>query len=115
MSTPLIEFKDVHKRYGDKVVLDGINLKIYPGEVTTIIGKSGVGKSVTLKLMIGLERPDRGDIIYKGESILSMSKKRWREVKKDINFMFQNNALFDSLTIYENIALPLKETTNFSE
>jgi len=115
MSTPLIEFKDVHKRYGDKVVLDGINLKIYPGEVTTIIGKSGVGKSVTLKLMIGLERPDRGDIIYKGESILSTSKKRWREVKKDINFMFQNNALFDSLTIYENIALPLKETTNFSE
>ena len=115
MKVPLIEFKDVYKRYGDKVVLSGVNLKVYPGEITTIIGKSGVGKSVTLKLMIGLDRPDKGEIFYRGEPLSSMSKKHWMEVKKDINFMFQNNALFDSLTIYENIALPLHETTNLSE
>lgn len=114
MKKPIIEFRDVYKSYGNKVVLNGVNLKIYEGEVTTIIGKSGVGKSVSLKLMIGLDRPDKGDILFRGESILSMPKKRWKEVKKEINFMFQNNALFDSLTIFENIALPLRETTKLS-
>ncbi len=114
MKEPIIEFRDVHKSYGDKTVLNGVNLRLYEGEVTTIIGKSGVGKSVSLKLMIGLDTPDKGDILFKGQSILKMPKKRWKEVKKEINFMFQNNALFDSLTIFENIALPLKETTRLS-
>ena len=115
MKTPLIEFRNVHKRYGNKIVLNGVNLKVYPSEVTTIIGKSGVGKSVTLKLMIGLDKPDRGDILYRGHSIHNMPKSKWKELKKEINFMFQNNALFDSMTIYENIALPLVETTNMSD
>ncbi len=114
MATPLIEFKEVSKSYGEKKVLDRVNLKIYPGEVTTIIGKSGVGKSVTLKLMIGLERPDRGEILYNGHPVFSLNRREQRDILKEINFMFQNNALFDSLTVYENIALPLEETTNLS-
>ncbi len=114
MGIPLIEFRDVSKSFGEKKVLDGVNLKVYPGEVTTIIGKSGVGKSVTLKLMIGLERPDSGEILYNGRSIFGLSKRQRREITGEINFMFQNNALFDSLTVYENIALPLQETTRLS-
>ncbi len=114
-TTPLIEFIEVSKSFGEKKVLDRVNLKVYPGEVTTIIGKSGVGKSVTLKLMIGLEKPDRGEILYNGRSIFSLSRRQRREILREINFMFQNNALFDSLTVYENIALPLQETTDLSK
>ncbi|MFW6105918.1 MAG: ATP-binding cassette domain-containing protein [Desulfovermiculus sp.] len=112
MSTPLIEFQNVTKRFGDKCVLDNVNLRIYPREVTTLIGKSGVGKSVTLKLIIGLLQPDEGEILYQGRSIQSLSRQERKKIKKQVNFMFQNNALFDSLHIFDNIALPLKEKTD---
>lgn len=115
MKTPLIEFRSVSKRFGEKVVLDQASLTIYPGEVTTIIGKSGVGKSVTLKLIIGLLDPDEGDILYKGKSLARMSRTELLQMRREVNFMFQNNALFDSLTIYENIALPLLEMNKLEE
>jgi len=115
MTTPLIEFKKVTKRFNDKAVLDQIDLEVYPGEVTTLIGKSGVGKSVTLKLIIGLLKPDQGDIFYKGKNMKAMSWSERKSMHNKVNFMFQNNALFDSLNIFDNIALPLKEKTKLKK
>ncbi len=114
MDTPLIEFKDVTKRFGKKVVLDKVSFSVLSNETTVIIGKSGVGKSVTLKLIIGLLRPDGGDIFYQGKPYSKLSRKEKKEITANMNFMFQNNALFDSMTIYENIALPLVENTHLS-
>lgn len=112
MTTPLIEFQNVTKCFGDKCILDKVNLRIFPQEVTTLIGKSGVGKSVTLKLIIGLLEPDEGEILYQGRSIQTLSRQERKKIKKQVNFMFQNNALFDSLHVFDNIALPLKEKTD---
>lgn len=109
MRTPLIEFRKVSKRFGDKVVLDRVDLSIYSGEVTTLIGRSGEGKSVTLKLIIGLIRPDSGDILYRGKSISRMNRAERERFRREVSFMFQSNALFDSLSVRENIALPLQE------
>jgi phospholipid/cholesterol/gamma-HCH transport system ATP-binding protein len=114
MRTPLIEFRKVSKRFGDKVVLDGVDMTVYPGEVTTLIGRSGEGKSVTLKLIIGLVRPDSGDILYRGRSVSRMKRAERERFRREVSFMFQNNALFDSLTVQENIALPLQEGSRAS-
>jgi phospholipid/cholesterol/gamma-HCH transport system ATP-binding protein len=94
--------------------LDGINLKVYKGQVTTIIGKSGTGKSVLLKHIIGLLKPDEGRIMFKERDIGNMSKQRWNDYTGQISYMFQNNALFDSMTVFENVALPLKHTTKMN-
>jgi len=112
---PLIELADVHKRFGDNVVLNGVNLHIYAGEVTSIIGKSGVGKSVLLKHIIGLMTPDSGGILFSGRRLSSMKKAERRELKRKFSYMFQGSALFDSMTVYENVALPLKERTRLRD
>jgi phospholipid/cholesterol/gamma-HCH transport system ATP-binding protein len=109
MQSPLIEFRQVSKSFGDKVVLDRADLLVYPGQVITLIGKSGVGKSVTLKLIIGLLSPDSGRIFYQGQDIGQMSSREKSQILGKMNYMFQNNALFDSLNVFENIALPLQE------
>ncbi len=109
MATPLIEFKDVSKRFNDKTVLEGVNLQIYEREITTIIGLSGTGKTVLLKHIIGLLKPDEGTILFRGQPL---EKIRKRDLP--MSYMFQGNALFDSMTVFENIALPLLETTNLS-
>lgn len=115
MDTPLIEFQNVTKRFGTKTVLDQVNLKIYEGQVTTIIGLSGGGKSVLLKHIIGLLQPDEGTILFRGRP-LGLSKGRNASFATgEINYMFQDNALFDSMTIFENIALPLLETTEMNK
>jgi len=111
MDTPLIEFKDVTKRFGSRTILEQINLKIYEGQVTTIIGLSGSGKSVLLKHIIGLLEPDEGTILFQGEPLLKMTKSERMAKLAQISYMFQDNALFDSMTVYDNIALPLRETT----
>jgi phospholipid/cholesterol/gamma-HCH transport system ATP-binding protein len=115
MDTPLIEFKDVTKRFGSQTVLERINLKIYEGEVTTIIGLSGAGKSVLLKHIIGLLKPDEGTILFRGESVHQMKKEAVAGSLARMSYMFQDNALFDSMTVSENIALPLKETTRLKQ
>jgi phospholipid/cholesterol/gamma-HCH transport system ATP-binding protein len=115
MASPLIEFKDVTKRFGARSVLERVNLQIYEGEVTTIIGLSGSGKSVLLKHIIGLLKPDEGTILFRGKPLNEMKKSESASNLAQISYMFQDNALFDSLTVYENIALPLKETTNLSK
>jgi len=109
MNTPLIQFQNVSKKFGDKVVLDNVDLSIYPGEVTSLVGMSGSGKSVTLKLIIGLLTPEKGDILFKGKPVREMNSGERKEMKLLVNFMFQNNALFDSMNVFDNIALPLSE------
>jgi len=109
MEAPLIEFRDVTKRFNDKTVLERVNLQIYEREVTTIIGLSGTGKTVLLKHIIGLLKPDEGTILFRGQPL---EKIRKRDLP--MSYMFQGNALFDSMTVFENIALPLLETTNLS-
>ena len=115
MEPPLIEFKDVTKRFGTRTVLERVNLKIYEGQVTTIIGLSGSGKSVLLKHIIGLLKPDEGTILFKGKPLITMKKNEKAASLAQISYMFQDNALFDSMTVYENIALPLRETTNLKK
>ncbi|MCK4426335.1 MAG: ATP-binding cassette domain-containing protein, partial [Deltaproteobacteria bacterium] len=115
MTAPLIELKNVTKRFGEKTVLDRANLTIFEGDITTIIGKSGEGKSVLLKHIIGLLRPDEGEILFNGKQLKGMTRKERKSFKQQISYMFQNNALFDSLTVFENIALPLREKTKLDE
>ena len=114
MIEPLIEFRDVTKRFGNRTILDQVNLKIYEGEITTIIGKSGSGKSVLLKHLIGLLKPDEGRIFFRGIPLEKMGKKQWDAYLGQISYMFQNNALFDSLSVFENVALPLRENFRLS-
>ncbi len=115
METPWIEFQKVSKRFNSHVVLDQVDLTIYEGQVTTIIGKSGSGKSVLLKHIIGLMTPDEGTILFRGQSVQRMSKGQRDRTFSQISYMFQNNALFDSMTVFENIALPLRQTTHLSQ
>jgi phospholipid/cholesterol/gamma-HCH transport system ATP-binding protein len=113
--SPLIEFRNVTKRFGEKTVLDRVNLKIYENEITTIIGKSGTGKTVLLKHIIGLLKPDEGVILFAGKPLGEMTRKEWREYKHHISYLFQHNALFDSMTVFENVAFPLIQTTSLNE
>ncbi len=115
MAVPLVEFRGVTKRFGTKTVLDKVNFVIFKGDITTIIGKSGVGKSVLLKHIIGLLRPDEGEILFNGKELKNMSRKERKALMRQVSYMFQNNALFDSLTVFENIALPLREKTRLRE
>jgi len=115
MNTALIEFQNITKRFGEQTVLDKVNLQIYEGEVTTIIGLSGSGKSVLLKHIIGLLKPDEGRILLRGKPINEMKKTELAEAISKISYMFQSNALFGSMTVYENIALPLLENTNMKK
>jgi len=112
---PLIEFKDVTKRFGNRTILDRVNLEVRDGQTTTIIGKSGTGKSVLLKHMIGLLSPTEGKILFRGKPVDEMSRKELEEFRSQFSYCFQNNALFDSLTVFENIALPLQQTTRMSK
>jgi phospholipid/cholesterol/gamma-HCH transport system ATP-binding protein len=109
MDIPLIEFRNVSKSFGDHRVLDGLNLSIYKGLITSIIGKSGVGKSVLLKHIIGLVRQDSGEIRFNGTPLGVAPKKDREVIKRKFSYMFQGTALFDSMTVFENIALPLAE------
>ncbi len=115
METPLIEFRDVTKRFDEKAILDRANFSIYEKQITTIIGKSGSGKSVLLKHIIGLLCPDEGSILFRGRPMHEMKKSEWDGYKRKISYMFQNNALFDSMPVFENIALPLRQTTNLGK
>ncbi len=107
MTDTRISLKDVHKRFGTKVVLDGVNLDIMPGESVVIIGGSGSGKSVTLKCILGLLTPDSGDIEVDGESVVGIGDREREHINAKIGMLFQSAALFDSLTVWENAAFGL--------
>ncbi|MBF0398981.1 MAG: ATP-binding cassette domain-containing protein, partial [Desulfobacterales bacterium] len=109
MITPLIQFQKVSKAFGNNQILKEIDLSIYRGEITTIIGKSGVGKTVLIKHIIGLLAPDSGKVMFEGRPLFEMKKSELKDLKGKFSYVFQGSALFDSMTVFENIALPLKE------
>jgi phospholipid/cholesterol/gamma-HCH transport system ATP-binding protein len=112
---PFVEFVDLYKAYGPKQVLRGASLKVYRGEVVVILGGSGTGKSVTLRHMLGLEAPDSGQVIVEEEDITDLPEEELYRVRKKFGMLFQSGALFDSMTVFENIAFPLREHTEMSD
>jgi phospholipid/cholesterol/gamma-HCH transport system ATP-binding protein len=111
INRPLVQFKNVFKRFGDNQVLKGVNLSIFNGEITTIIGMSGIGKTVLLKHIIGLLEPDSGEIWLDGRPLSLMKRSEKIRLWKKFSYMFQDGALFDSMTVYKNIAFPLEQGT----
>lgn len=111
----MIEFKNVTKAFGDRVILDELNLVIPKGQVTVIIGKSGEGKSVTIKHIMGLLKPTHGEVWVDGEHISGFDDERLREYRKTTGMLFQHAALFDSMTVLDNVLFPLVEHTAMSE
>jgi phospholipid/cholesterol/gamma-HCH transport system ATP-binding protein len=107
MATPKIELRGVKKRFGPKVVLDGVDLVINPGESLVVIGGSGTGKSVTIKCVLGILRPDAGKIFVDGEEVTHMRGRARDRVLRKFGMLFQGAALFDSLTVWENVAFGL--------
>lgn len=106
----MISVRNVHKRFGSQVVLNGISIDIEPGKTTAIVGPSGVGKSVLLKLIMGIMTPESGEILIGGENITAARSERARNrIRESLGVLFQSAALFDSLTVYENIAFSLRE------
>lgn len=115
MTTPIIEFKNVSMAFGSKVVLDRVSFAVSPGETVAVIGPSGTGKSTVLKLLIGLLAPDSGDIIIKGKSVIGYTENAWNQLRKSMGMVFQYSALFDFLSVGENVAFGLRQHTNKSE
>lgn len=108
-SDVIIEFQDVHKAFGDKQVHAGLTLQVQRGETISVIGGSGEGKSVFLKQIMGLFRPEQGRILIDGQDIVRMSERKILKLRRRIGYLFQAGALFDSLSVYENVAYPLRE------
>ncbi len=110
----MIDIKNLKKKFGDNEVLKGVDLKIDNGVTLVIIGRSGCGKSVMLKHIIGLLKPDEGSVMIEGKDITKMNEKELFEIRKKFGFLFQGAALFDSMNVEENIGLALKENTLMS-
>jgi phospholipid/cholesterol/gamma-HCH transport system ATP-binding protein len=110
-----VEFRDVHKSYGSKRVLRGASLSIYRGEVLVILGGSGSGKSVTLRQILGLQRPDSGRVMVEGEDITDLPEEELFRIRLKFGMLFQSGGLFDSMTVFENVAFPLREHTDLGE
>jgi phospholipid/cholesterol/gamma-HCH transport system ATP-binding protein len=106
----MIEIKNLHKSFGENKVLQGVNLEIDTGETLVIIGRSGCGKSVLIKHIVGLLYPDDGHVKVEGKTVDEMSMKELYELRTKFGFLFQGSALFDSMTVEENISLPLEES-----
>lgn len=115
MRESIIKFEGICKSYGKKVVHNGVDLEVYPGEVLTLMGGSGSGKSVLLRSIIGLEKPDKGKILFNGQDIVKLNEEQLVPIRKKIAYVFQYGALFDSITVHENLAYPLREHTSLSE
>jgi phospholipid/cholesterol/gamma-HCH transport system ATP-binding protein len=111
----MIKMRDVRKQYGEQVVLDGINLQIKTNSITSIVGGSGEGKSVLLRIMIGLEPPDSGEILIAGEDIVGMRESELNRIRRRFGVLFQDSALFDFLSVGENVAFPVREHLRLSE
>lgn len=115
MPEPIIEVKDLVVRYGARTVLDGVNLTVYKGESLVILGKSGCGKSTLLRHIIGLAKPTSGEILIRGRDITRMDEEEKVQVLKKVGMLFQSAALFNSMTVGENVALPLREHTKLED
>src|SRR5882672_8469932 len=102
-----IQVRDLHKSFGEQTVLNGIGLEVRQGETLAVMGRSGTGKSVLLKLLIGLAAPDSGSVCIHGQDITGLGVQELNEIRKKVGFLFQNAALYDSLTIEENVVFPM--------
>jgi phospholipid/cholesterol/gamma-HCH transport system ATP-binding protein len=112
---PLIVVRDVVNRFGDQVVHDGVGFEVMPGEIFGIVGGSGSGKSVLLRTLLGLRRPDAGSVVIEGREVTAMDDRELREVKRRYGVTFQHGALFTSLTVAENVTLPVAEALDLDE
>ena len=115
MTEPMIDVRDVWKSFNGNQVLKGVNLRVWPGTTSVILGGSGSGKTVLMKHIMGLFKPDRGEVIVDGESITRMDRRELSRFRTRMGMVFQSSALFDSLTVFENVAFPLREHTKLSE
>ncbi len=111
----MIKIIDLHKSFNGQAVLDGINLEMPTGKITVVIGKSGVGKSVLLKHIIGLLKPDKGQVLIDDLDVTQLQGRKLQEIRKRFAVLFQGGALFDSLNVFENVAFPLREKTRLPE
>ncbi len=115
MTTPtkkaIITIKDLHKQFGNNVVLNGFDLELFEGENLVVMGKSGSGKSVMIKCVIGLEQPDSGSILVMNEEINKLEQEALDELRTEIGFLFQGSALYDSMSVRENLEFPLRRHT----
>lgn len=111
---PAVVLRDLHQSFGTQVVLDGINLTVKSGETLAMLGRSGTGKSVLLKLIIGLQKPDSGSILVQGQEITGLGLEAMNTIRKEMGFLFQHAALYDSLTVEQNVAFPLKRHTKMT-
>ncbi len=107
----IISIKDLHKSFGTNVVLDGFDLELYEGENLVVMGKSGSGKSVMIKCVIGLEQPDSGSILVMDQEINNLEQEELDELRTEIGFLFQGSALYDSISVRENLEFPLRRHT----
>jgi phospholipid/cholesterol/gamma-HCH transport system ATP-binding protein len=114
MTEIALQIQDVYKSFGEKSVHRGVTLDLHRGEIIALFGGSGTGKSVILRSIIGLERPDSGQIIFNGQDLTKLSERKLIGPRTKIAYVFQNGALFDSLTVEENISYPLREHTRLS-
>ena len=112
---PALVLRDVHKSFGAQHVLDGISLTVVRGETLTVLGRSGTGKSVLLKLIIGLDNPDAGSICIQGQEIAGIGLNEMNRLRVKMGFLFQHAALYDSLTVEQNVAFPLERHTKMSK
>jgi phospholipid/cholesterol/gamma-HCH transport system ATP-binding protein len=111
----ILRIQDVHKAFGEKKVHQGVSFELNQGEILGLFGGSGTGKSVILRSIIGLEKPDAGQILFEGRDITKLRENQLIDVRKKIGYVFQNGALFDSFTVEENLAYPLREHTRLGE
>ncbi len=110
-----VEFQNFKKRFGTKLVHRDVSFQVRKGECLGLLGGSGAGKSVILRSLIGLEKPDEGQILVDGEDITKMGERDLIEIRKKVAYVFQNGALFDSMSVYENLAYPLRAHTKLNE
>jgi phospholipid/cholesterol/gamma-HCH transport system ATP-binding protein len=115
MSQHLLEVRNAAKAFDEKVVLKDVSVHVDEGETLSILGKSGTGKSVLLKLVVGLLDPDHGEFYYRGTNLLSLNERELNEIRKKIGFLFQGAALFDSMSVGENLEMYLKKHTTFTK
>ena len=111
----MIELRDVHKRFGKQVVLDGVNFNVQEGETVALLGPSGTGKSVLLKHIIGLIHPDSGTIIVDEKDVVRLKRRELAELRSHIGYVFQNGALFDSNNVFENVRLGITDDSKYRD
>jgi phospholipid/cholesterol/gamma-HCH transport system ATP-binding protein len=111
----MIELLNITKRFGDHTVVENVSFKFHQGKTNLVIGESGSGKTTLLKVMVGLHKPDEGSVMYSGRDFTAMDEKTKQHVRKEIGMLFQGGALFDSMTLEENVKFPLEMFTEMSD